>query len=91
MAKDNSVYVLVGAIRSEGNWIKRDNKDRVNIPEYMWVAYCYCDKKSCKSGGATAKNVDNNIDEVTLSELHNFLKKHEKIEGQLFDKKCYVE
>uniref|UniRef100_A0A3Q4MFJ0 Si:dkey-243k1.3 n=1 Tax=Neolamprologus brichardi TaxID=32507 RepID=A0A3Q4MFJ0_NEOBR len=93
LAKDNkmNVYVLVGAIPSERNWIKRDNQPGVNIPEYMWVAYCYCDKKSCKSGGATAKNDENNIDEFTLSELHNFLKNHKKIAGQLFDNKCYVE
>lgn len=90
-AKDNSVYVLVGAIPSKGNWIKRDNEARVNIPDYMWVAYCYCDKKPCKSGGATAKNVENKIYKCTLSQLQAFLEKHNQVADQLFDNNCYVE
>ncbi|XP_039458971.1 endonuclease domain-containing 1 protein-like [Oreochromis aureus] len=93
LAKDNSVYVLVGAIRSEGNWIKRDNEARVNIPDYMWVAYCYYDQtsQSYKSGGATAKNVENKIYECTVSQLQAFLEKHKQVAGQLFDNNCYVE
>ncbi|XP_063352921.1 endonuclease domain-containing 1 protein-like [Pelmatolapia mariae] len=91
LAKGNSVYVLVGAIPSEGNWIKRDNQPGVNIPDYMWVAHCYCDKTSCKSGGATAKNFENKIYECTLSQLQAFLEKHNQAAGQLFDNNCYVE
>uniref|UniRef100_A0AAX7V6P3 Uncharacterized protein n=1 Tax=Astatotilapia calliptera TaxID=8154 RepID=A0AAX7V6P3_ASTCA len=96
-AKNYSVYVLVGAIPSKGkdNWITRDNQPRVNIPEYMWVAYCYCDKtsQSCKSGGATAENTENKIeDKYTLSQLQAFLEKHNQtVKGQLFDNDCYVE
>lgn len=93
LAKNYSVYVLVGAIPSEGNWIKRDNQPGVNIPDYMWVAYCYYNQESqsYESGGATAKNDENKIDECTLLQLQAFLKNHKKIEGQLFDNNCYVE
>uniref|UniRef100_A0A3Q2VYW5 Uncharacterized protein n=1 Tax=Haplochromis burtoni TaxID=8153 RepID=A0A3Q2VYW5_HAPBU len=90
LAKEHSVYVLVGAIPSKDTWIKRDNQPRVNIPDYMWVAYCYCDKTSCKSGGATAKNTENKIDKCTLSQLQAFLEKHNRVEGLLFDNDCYA-
>lgn len=91
--KDNSVYVLVGAIPSKGNWIERNNETRVNIPDYMWVAYCYYNQtsQSYESGAATAKNVENKIYECTLSQLQDFLEKHNQVAGQLFDNNCYVE
>uniref|UniRef100_A0A3B4FIK3 Uncharacterized protein n=1 Tax=Pundamilia nyererei TaxID=303518 RepID=A0A3B4FIK3_9CICH len=91
-AKNYSVYVLVGAIPSKGNWIKRDNQPGVNIPDYMWVAHCYYNKtsQSYESGGATAKNVENQIYECTLSQLQAFLGKHNQT-GQLFHNDCYVE
>lgn len=95
-AKDNkeNVYVLVGAIPSKGNWIKRDNQPGVNIPDYMWVAHCYYNKtsQSYESGGATAKNVENKIYKCTLSQLQAFLQQHNQVAaGQLFHNDCYVE
>ncbi|XP_030600795.1 endonuclease domain-containing 1 protein-like isoform X2 [Archocentrus centrarchus] len=78
LSNNNQVFVLVGAIPSSDNWIKINNEPRVNIPDYMWVAYCYFDRESnsFKSGGATAKNTENKLYECSLRDLQEFLQEH---------------
>uniref|UniRef100_A0A3Q4AWP7 Uncharacterized protein n=1 Tax=Mola mola TaxID=94237 RepID=A0A3Q4AWP7_MOLML len=38
--KCSRAFVLVGAIPSVDNWIVKNNVRRVNIPDYLWNAYC---------------------------------------------------
>ncbi|KAM9442930.1 endonuclease domain-containing 1 protein-like [Salvelinus alpinus] len=54
--------VLVGAIPSTDNWIVKNNVRCVNIPEYIWNAYCCVDNngKHVHSGGATTLNAEQN-------------------------------
>ncbi|XP_035240419.1 endonuclease domain-containing 1 protein-like isoform X1 [Anguilla anguilla] len=65
-------YVLVGAIPSNNTWIGMNNTKRVNVPKYIWNAYCCLGKKSqpLHSGGAIAPNTDpTRVKRHTLSEL----------------------
>lgn len=75
------MYVLVGAIPSDNNWSKRDkNVNGVNIPDYLWHAYCCVDNndKPVKSGAATAKNTENKVQECSLQSLQQFFQKLQK-------------
>ncbi|KAG5837372.1 hypothetical protein ANANG_G00238570 [Anguilla anguilla] len=49
----SQAYVLVGAIPSANNWIIKNNVQRVNIPDYIWNAYCCLDNNGqpTHSGG----------------------------------------
>ncbi|KAM9375844.1 endonuclease domain-containing 1 protein-like [Pholidichthys leucotaenia] len=55
----HEVFVLVGAIRSSNNFLK----NRVNIPEYVWNAYCDYSSNSnaYASGAVVAKNDKNKL------------------------------
>lgn len=75
-ANCHQAYVLVGAIPSSNNWIVKNNVKRVNIPEYIWNAYCCVDQngRPIQSGAATALNTELNVVvERSLDEMVNFL------------------
>lgn len=85
--KNAHMYVLVGAIPSANNWSKRENDvNGVNIPDYLWHAYCCVDNngKPVKSGAATAKNTENKVVECSLNSLQQFFLKLHKT-PKLFD------
>lgn len=88
----NKAYVLVGAIPSAGNWIIKNNVKRVNIPEYMWNAYCCVGGNGVpvRSGAAIALNTDQNlVEEYTLNKLVQFLQKYSNTPvGELFYNQC---
>lgn len=74
--KCSKAYVLVGAVPSADNWIVKNDVKRVNIPDYMWNAYCCVDNndRPVQSGAATARNTEANlVEKVTLEELGEFL------------------
>nr|XP_020449233.1 endonuclease domain-containing 1 protein-like [Monopterus albus] len=73
----HKTYVLVGAVPSQDNWLKYNNANRVNIPDYMWQAYCCVDNNDVpiKSGAATARNDNNPVQECSLTSLKSFLHK----------------
>ncbi|XP_030265151.1 endonuclease domain-containing 1 protein-like isoform X2 [Sparus aurata] len=84
-------FVLVGAVPSEDNWIVKNNVKSVNIPDFLWNAYCCVDNndKPKLRGAASAKNSeDNKVNELTLDQLKEFLKIPKEAEGVLFDKDC---
>lgn len=75
-AKCSKVFVLTGVIPSTNpdSWIKRGNKNRVNIPDYIWNAYCCVDNngKPVLSGAAAAENSDVEVEKKTMDELKQF-------------------
>uniref|UniRef100_A0A4W5M406 Si:dkey-243k1.3 n=1 Tax=Hucho hucho TaxID=62062 RepID=A0A4W5M406_9TELE len=85
-------YVLVGTIPSTDNWIVKDNVRRINIPEYIWNAYCCVDNNAepVRSGGATALNTEQNrVDQHSLLELNGFLQQYSNAPiGELFHNNC---
>ncbi|XP_010896978.2 endonuclease domain-containing 1 protein [Esox lucius] len=87
-------YVLVGAIPSPDHWIVRNNVQRVNIPEYVWNAYCCVDNngKPVRSAGATALNTERNlVDRHSLPELSRFLQQFSDVPvGELFHNNCQI-
>lgn len=91
-AQCDKAYVLVGAIPSVDNWIIKNNVKRVNIPEYMWNAYCCIDRNGfpIRSGAAVALNTEQNlVQECTLSEMAGFLQHYSNTPvGQLFQNQC---
>ncbi|XP_024252660.1 endonuclease domain-containing 1 protein-like [Oncorhynchus tshawytscha] len=79
-----NAYVITG-VTSAGNMIRRDNQDRVGIPEYMWTAYCcpdydhnapYLERYHFPVFGAYGLNnrVNNAVVEVPIKTLETFLK-----------------
>uniref|UniRef100_A0A3Q1EN86 Si:dkey-243k1.3 n=1 Tax=Acanthochromis polyacanthus TaxID=80966 RepID=A0A3Q1EN86_9TELE len=91
-AKCSKAFVLVGAIPSAENWIVKNNVKRVNIPDYLWNAYCCVDNndKPIQSGAATARNTeDNRVEKLSLAELGEFLQQfsNEPV-GELFYNSC---
>lgn len=79
-----NAYVITG-VTSAGNMIRRDNQDRVGIPEYMWTAYCcpdydhnapYLERYRFPVFGAYGLNnrVNNAVVEVAIKTLETFLK-----------------
>ncbi|KAF4085828.1 hypothetical protein AMELA_G00099550 [Ameiurus melas] len=78
-AQCDKAYVLVGAIPSVDNWIIKNNVQRVNIPEYMWNAYCCIDRNGApiRSGAAIALNTEQNlVVQYTLSQMVGFLQQY---------------
>ncbi|XP_025760282.1 endonuclease domain-containing 1 protein-like [Oreochromis niloticus] len=63
LEKCPKAYVLVGAIPSADSWIVKNNVKRVNIPDYLWNAYCCVDNndRPIQSSAARAKNTENNL------------------------------
>ncbi|XP_072515251.1 endonuclease domain-containing 1 protein-like [Salminus brasiliensis] len=79
-----TAYVVTGTTTA-GNMIRRNNNDRVGIPEYMWTAYCctdfdhnapYLERYRFPAFGAYGLNdrVNNAVVEVPLKTLEKFLK-----------------
>lgn len=91
-AQCDKAYVLVGAIPSADNWIIKNNVRRVNIPEYMWNAYCCTDRNGVpiSSGAAIALNTEQNlVVEYTLKEMVGFLQQYSNVPvGELFQNQC---
>ncbi|XP_051965610.1 endonuclease domain-containing 1 protein-like [Xyrauchen texanus] len=90
--KCHQAYVLVGAIPSSNNWIIKNNVRRVNIPEYIWNAYCCVDQngRPILSGATTALNTELNVVvERTLNDLVDFLQQYSDAPvGELFSGQC---
>lgn len=77
-------FVLVGAIPSANNLANH----RVNIPDYLWHAYCCVDENDnlVKSGAATAKNTgENKLQECSLDSLQQFFARLNQGPVNLFD------
>ncbi|KAM6933732.1 endonuclease domain-containing 1 protein [Xenentodon cancila] len=90
--KCSKAYVLIGAVPSADNWINKNKVKRVNIPDYVWDAYCCVDNndRPIESGAATARNTDENtVDELTLEKLGEFLQTFSSQPvGDLFYNNC---
>uniref|UniRef100_A0A8C5DQ47 Endonuclease domain-containing 1 protein-like n=1 Tax=Gouania willdenowi TaxID=441366 RepID=A0A8C5DQ47_GOUWI len=88
----SKAFVLVGAIPSADNWIIKNNVRRVNIPDYLWNAYCCVDNngRPIKSGAATARNTEDNwVEQMSLDELGEFLQQvSNQPVGELFHSGC---
>uniref|UniRef100_A0A8C2IVY7 Si:dkey-243k1.3 n=1 Tax=Cyprinus carpio TaxID=7962 RepID=A0A8C2IVY7_CYPCA len=91
-ANCHQAYVLAGAIPSSNNWIIKNNVKRVNIPEYIWNAYCCVDQngRPILSGAATALNTELNVVvEHTLDEMVDFLQQFSDAPvNELFSGQC---
>ncbi|KAK3531489.1 hypothetical protein QTP70_023278, partial [Hemibagrus guttatus] len=91
-AQCDKAYVLVGAIPSADNWIIKNNVNRVNIPEYIWNAYCCIDSNGSpvRSGAAFALNTEQNlVEHCTLSGMVSFLQQYSNTPvGELFQNQC---
>lgn len=90
--KCSQAFVLVGAVPSADNWIIKNNVRRVNIPEYLWNAYCCVDNngRPIQSGAGAARNTEDNwVEKLTLDELGEFLQQftNEPV-GELFYNNC---
>lgn len=69
-------FVLVGAVPSADSWIVKNNVRRVNIPDYVWNAYCCVDNngRPIQSGAGAARNTaDNWVEKLSLEQLGEFL------------------
>ncbi|XP_029964644.1 endonuclease domain-containing 1 protein [Salarias fasciatus] len=91
-AKCSKAYVLVGAVPSANNWIIKNNVKRVNIPDYVWNAYCCVDNNGVPidSGAGTARNTDENkVQKISVTQLADFLQQfsNEPV-GELFYNNC---
>ncbi|XP_061923989.1 endonuclease domain-containing 1 protein-like [Entelurus aequoreus] len=91
-SKCSKVYVLVGAIPSADNWIVKNNVKRVNIPDYLWNAFCCLDNndKPIQGAAAAARNTaDNWVEKFSLDELAEFLQQFSNQPvGELFHNNC---
>lgn len=90
--KCSKAFVLVGAIPSADKWIVKNNVRRVNIPDYLWNAYCCVDNngRPIESGAATARNTEDNwVERLSLDELGEFLQQFSNQPvGELFNNDC---
>ncbi|KAM6959249.1 endonuclease domain-containing 1 protein [Aplochiton taeniatus] len=88
----SKAYVLVGALPSSDSWIVKNGVRRVNIPDYVWNAYCCLDNngRPVASGAATARNTEENkVIKRSLDELGNFLQQFTNTPiGELFLNNC---
>lgn len=91
-ANCHQAYVLVGAIHSSNNWIIKNNVKRVNIPEYIWNAYCCVNQngRPILSGAATALNTEMNVVvDRNLDEMVDFLQQFSDAPvNELFSGQC---
>ncbi|OCT90242.1 hypothetical protein XELAEV_18018855mg [Xenopus laevis] len=81
-----TMYVVTGIVPGN-NWIKRMNTDRVNIPSYVWNAYCCVDNndKPIKSGAGLKENdiSDRPVNEMAINDLQGKLKHLLKFSGNI--------
>ncbi|XP_041635970.1 endonuclease domain-containing 1 protein-like [Cheilinus undulatus] len=95
---------MVTGVTVSGATIKRDKRDRLAIPKYIWVAYCcpQFDRNSpfevrfmfpSYGGYALNEQTDQKVVEVPLKTLENFLKSQMDTDGGLniFNKGCVSE
>ncbi|OCT90239.1 endonuclease domain-containing 1 protein [Xenopus laevis] len=72
-----TMYVVTGIVPGN-NWIKRMNTDSVNIPSYVWNAYCCVDNngKPIKSGAGLRENdnLNTTVNEIGITDLQVQLK-----------------
>lgn len=96
-------YVVTG-VTTSGHTIRRDNLDRVAVPEYMWSAYCCTDfdqnapyfvRYKFPVFGAYGLNdrINNHMVEVPLKNLEKFLKGRMDVDKnfQIFYNDCVPE
>lgn len=88
---DNIVaYVLTGAIPS-----KAKLNNRVNIPSYVWTAFCCYNKTEAswvsKTFKAENKATNVNVTFQDLQRLQDFLKRQLKVNVELFNNNCNVD
>ncbi|XP_035768109.1 endonuclease domain-containing 1 protein-like [Neolamprologus brichardi] len=92
LEKCSKAYVLVGAIPSADSWIVKNNVKRVNIPDYLWNAYCCVDNndRPIQSGAARARNTEDNlVEQLSLDKLETFLQQFTaQPVGELFYNNC---
>lgn len=92
LEKCSKAYVLVGAIPSADSWIVKNNVKRVNIPDYLWNAYCCVDNndRPIQSGAARARNTEDNlVEQLSLDKLETFLQQFTaQLVGELFYNSC---
>lgn len=92
LEKCSKAYVLVGAVPSADNWIIKNNVKRVNIPDYVWNAYCCVDNNGMPidSGAGTARNTDENkVQKISVTQLQDFLQQFSSLPvGELFYNSC---
>ncbi|XP_040907815.1 endonuclease domain-containing 1 protein [Toxotes jaculatrix] len=92
---------IVTGVTTRGNMIRRNNQDRVAIPEDVWSAYCCTDydrnaphdvRIRFPSHAALAKNAKegNSVHEMPVQELEIFLKNNMDVDQnlQLFYDNC---
>lgn len=95
-----TAYIITG-VTTSGNMIRRNNLDRVAIPEYMWTAYCctdydhnapYSERYKFPVFGAYGLNdrVNNNMVEVHIKNLEKFLRGKMEVDKnfQIFYNDC---
>ncbi|KAG7214438.1 hypothetical protein INR49_006395 [Caranx melampygus] len=85
-----TAYVLVGAVPSKDKWVKKKNKNRVNIPDYLWHAYCCVDNKGkpYKSGAAAVRNENTTVVQCSIKSLKGFFEKAKSRIHQPFLNNC---
>lgn len=96
----STAYIVTG-VTTRGNMIRRNNQDRVAVPEDVWSAYCCTeyDRNSphpmrvlFPSHAALAKNAKEtqSVHEMTVQELESFLKNNMDVDQnfQLFYDNC---
>lgn len=92
LEKCPKAYVLVGAIPSADSWIVKNNVKLVNIPDYLWNAYCCVDNndRPIQSGAARARNTEDNlVEQLSLDKLETFLQQFTaRPVGELFYNNC---
>ena len=92
---------IVTGVTTTGNMIRRNNQDRVAIPEDVWSAYCCADydrnaphdvRIRFPTQAALGKNAKegNTVHEMTVQELENHLKSRMEVDQslQLFYDNC---
>ncbi|XP_059207935.1 uncharacterized protein LOC131986823 isoform X2 [Centropristis striata] len=88
-----TAYIVTG-VTTRGNMIRRNNQDRVAIPEDVWSAYCCTDydrnaphdvRIRFPTYGVLAKNAKegNSVHEMPLQELEIFLKSNLDVDQNL--------
>ncbi|XP_062342146.1 endonuclease domain-containing 1 protein-like [Osmerus eperlanus] len=95
-----TAYVVTG-VTTTGNMIRRNNQNRVGIPEYMWTAYCcpdfdhnapYLERYRLPAFGAYGLNdrVNNAVTELPIKSLEKFLKVRMEVDKnfQIFFDNC---
>lgn len=93
---------IVTGVTVSGNNIKRENRDRMGIPKYIWLAYCcpHFDRNSpyevrymfpSYGGYALNEHNDHGVVEVQIKTLESFLKASTDTDVTVFYKSCVAE